>query len=103
MTNIANQTKGDNSWVTRHVINFAYTNYTKTMKKKLAEDETLTLSTTPTSSGGRQKGDTYLKRKHRRDVIAAAKNEITKVYKDEKNRCNQMGKYFLLDGWKNHQ
>ena len=85
VTNIVNQTKGDNPWVTRNVINFAYKNYTKTMKKKLAEDETTTLSTTPTSSGGCLKGDTYLKRKHKRDVIAAAKNEITQLYKDEKN------------------
>ena len=98
VTNIVKQTQGDNPWVTRNIINFAYKKYTSKMKKKSPEDEATTLSTTPTKSGGRQKGDTYLLRKHRKDVIAAAKNEITQLYKEEKNRSNQMGK-ILPAGW----
>ena len=50
VTNIVKQTQGDNPWVTRNIINFAYKKYTSKMKKKSPEDEATTLSTTPTNS-----------------------------------------------------
>ena len=32
------------------------------------------------SSGRRQKGDTYLRRKHKKEIIVAAKNNVTQMY-----------------------
>ena len=97
VTNIVNQTKDDNPWVTRNMITFAYKKFTNNVKKKLDEDEA-SKPTFSMNSGGRKKGDTNLKKFHKKEVIAAAKNEITQLYKDEKHRYNEMVQIFPA-GW----
>lgn len=79
------------------MITFAYKKFTNNMKKKLDEDEA-SKPTFSKSYGGRKKGDINLKKFHKKELIAGAKNEITQLYKDEKHRYNKMGQ-ILPAGW----
>ena len=102
ITRIINETKDDNPWINRNVINFAYKKYLEKIHK---QDHDLkitpsTASSAPSSAtaGGRPKGQTNLMKQHRKEAITAAKNEITELYKDEKERRKGIGQ-ILPRGW----
>ncbi len=68
VTNIVNQMKDDNPWVTCNVITFAYKKFTNNLKKKLDEDEA-SKPTFAKSSGGHKKGDANLKKYTRKKLL----------------------------------
>ena len=105
--------KTDNPWINRIVINFAFKKYAKQKKEEgkvvasgaLVVDTDTTSSTTKTVSAatvstkntviGRP---TNLKKQHEREVVTAAKNEITHDYLKMKKEHKEKGEK-LPDGW----
>ena len=97
VTRIINESKDDFPWLNRNIINFAYKKYLEKIHK---QDALSTTSTSPStlSSGGRPKGQTNLLKHHRKETILAAKNEITELYKNEKEKRKEIGQK-LPRGW----
>ena len=78
VTRIINETVGDNPWINRNVINFSYKKYSAEKKQEALETASPSPSTTTVAATvGRPKGETNLMKHHRKEVVAAAKNEIT--------------------------
>ena len=103
--------KEDNPWINRNVINFAFKKYMNQKKEEEssgaldATSSTKTVSTDTTKSTntntviiGRPKGVTNLKKQHEREVVIAAKNEITQSYLEMKKKCSEQGEK-IPDGW----
>ena len=83
VTRIIKNTVEDNPWINRNVINFAYKKYL--VEKKMEVFNNASSSSTSTCTAvGRPKGETNLIKHHRKEVMAAAKNEITQFYNEEK-------------------
>ena len=101
--------KQDNPWLNRNVVNFAFKKF-KAKKKKvdLLEDDVKTADTSRTECSspsvtlktpvGRPKGLTNLVKHHMKEVLMAAKNEITSDYHQEKQKHHTKGEK-LPDGW----
>jgi len=112
--------KEDNPWINRNVINFAFKKYMHQKKEEVSSVErtdvssrasvvdtdttsstTKTVSTATVSTNtviGRPKGLTNLKKNHEREVVTAAKNEITQSYLEMKEKYKEKGEK-LPDGW----
>ena len=97
VTRIINESKEDFPWLNRNIINFAYKKYLENINKQDALSTT-SASTTTSSSGGRPKGQTNLLKHHRKETILAAKNEITELYINEKEKRKGLGQK-LPRGW----
>ena len=87
ITEIINETKENNPRINQNIINFAYKKYLEKIKKQDALNITSASSVT-TSAGGHPKGNTKLLKHLRKEAITAAKNEVTELYKDEKEKKN---------------
>ena len=99
VTRIINETVGDNPWINRNVINFSYKKYSAEKKQEALETASPSPSTTTVAAtAGRPKGETNLMKHHRKEVVVAAKNEITQMYNDEKQRLKNVGQ-ILPRGW----
>ena len=92
-------------WINRNVINHAY------MKFSLKDEEQSSLIATkkpvvaPKEKNavmGRPKGSTNVKKRHLREVLLAAKNEIATLYLHEKKKSKREGKK-LPNGWLNNK
>jgi len=100
---ILKESREQEPWVTKNMISFAYKKY---CKKKLLEDTEATSDNSPnsckdrpvTSTGGRPKGATIVKKHHQMQTITAVKNEITTLYFEEKKRCKEKGEK-VSNGW----
>ena len=107
--------KNDNPWINRNVINFAFKKYVKQKKEeegKVVASGAPVVDTDTTSSGTTKTVSTAtvstkvvaigrpsnLKKQHEREVVTAAKNEITHDYLATKNEYKQKGEK-LPDGW----
>ena len=101
--------KEDNPWLNRNVVNFAFKKFRAKKKKNvdLFEDgksaetsrtECSSPSANQKPSVGRPKGLTNLVKHHMKEVIMAAKNEITSEYHQEKEKQHAKGEK-LPDGW----
>ena len=80
-----------------NVINFTYKKYLEKIHKQDALDTT-SASPTILSNEGHPKGQTNLLKQHRKEAIAAVKNEVTELYKNEKERRKGIGQ-ILPSGW----
>lgn len=101
VTRIVNQTVEDNPWINRNVINFAYKKFLDEKKKEESNESGASPSVstcTSTTAVGRPKGETNLMKHHRKEVIVAAKNEITQLYNEEKEKKKNIGE-ILPKGW----
>ena len=98
MTQIIKDTVEDNPWINRNVINFAYKKYLVEKKTEVFNSASSHPSTNACIAVGRPKGKTYLIKHHRKEVMAAAKNEITQLYNEEKQRMKSNGE-ILPRGW----
>ena len=87
----------DNPWINRNVINFAYKKYLVEKKTEVFNNASSS-STSTCTAVGRPKGETNLIKHHRKEVMAAAKNEITQLYNEEKQRMKSNGE-ILPRGW----
>ena len=106
--------KNDNPWINRNVINFAFKKYVKQKKEegKVVASGASVVGTDTTSSGTTKTVSTAtvstkvvaigrpsnLKKEHEKEVVTAAKNEITHDYLATKNEYKQKGEK-LPDGW----
>ena len=84
--------------INRNVINFAYKKYLVEKKTKVFNSASSHPSTGTCIAVGRPKGETYLIKHHRKEVMAAAKNEITQLYNEEKQRMKSISE-ILPRGW----
>ena len=112
VANVVKRLKNDNPWINRNVINFAFKKYVKQKKEDgkvvalgalIVDTDTTTSSTKTVSTDtvstniviGRP---TNLKKQHEREVVTAAKNEITHDYLKMKKKHKEKGEK-LPDGW----
>ena len=107
--------KNDNPWINRNVINFAFKKYVKQKKEegKVVASGASVVDTDTTSSGTTKTVSTAtvstkvaighpsnLKKQHEREVVTAAKNEITHDYLATKMSTNKKVRSFQMAGSK---
>ena len=92
---LISQTKNEEPWINRNVLNFAY-------KKFCQKMESLVLDTVAKVPGGRPKGSNNLSKHHIKEVVFAAKNEIAAIYLEEKEKYKKEGKK-LPNNWLNNK
>ena len=90
VTNILNEAKAQEPWITKNKINFAFKKFCE--KKKLEETEVSKSVATINMpcTGGRPKGSTIENQYHHKETLAAAKNEIYALYQNKEMNRRQV-------------
>ena len=93
VSKLLTEAKNEEPWVTKNMINFAYKKFCsrKRLESETDSSENHSTISMPSKSGGRPKGTTVISKHHHRETLAAAKNEIASLYKQEKERCKKNG------------
>ena len=103
VTNILNEAKAQEPWITKNKINFAFKKFCakrdleETAAVELDSSKSVTTINKP-CTGGRPKGSTIVNQHHYKETLAAAKNEIYALYQNEKEKYNKIGKR-IPKGW----
>ena len=106
VTKIINETKTEEPWINKNIISFAWKkfserNITKGVEKVVdnqRDDCSVKELKTSRLKGGRPKGTTLLMKRHLKESVIAAKNEITSIYHEKKKECNKKGEN-IPNGW----
>ena len=78
-----------------NLINFAYKKFCQKVKSL---EQTVKLQTSTKKNEGRPKISTDIRKHHLKEVVLAAKNEIVKLYLEEKDKYNKQGKRLSKNG-----
>ena len=90
------ESKKEEPWINRNVINHAYKKFCQ--QKDELVTETVVAPKEMNGVMGRPKGSTNIKKRHLREVLLAAKNEIALSYLHEKKKYKSEGKSYQMDG-----
>ena len=95
------ESASEEPWINRNVINHAYKKFSE-QKRSLTESVRAPVAssteTKPNAASGRPKGSTNIKKRHLKEVLLAAKNEIATSCLHEKRNAREKEQSYRMDG-----
>ena len=103
VTKIINETKAEEPWINKNIISFAWKKFcgrndTKDAGRITDNQHDDSSKKSSRSKGGRPKGTTLLMKRHLKESVIAAKNEITSMYHEERKQYKKKGENLPI-GW----